>query len=479
MRKEVVIKYLGIVLLINATLLFASFLISAILRETSTIPLLFSTLVCVILGIFPLIFVERIRDISFSEGLAIVVIGWLMACLTGMLPYIMWGGEFNLVNAWFESVSGYTTTGSTILTDVEALPKGLLFWRSSTHWLGGIGIIAFVLLILPKSRNPRLRLLNVELSELARKNFQYTTKRILFLLAVVYVLLTFFETLLLNLAGMSLFDSINHAFATVATGGFSTRNLSIAYYDSLAIELIVVAFMVISGIHFGLIFATFTGKRNNIFRSRVALTYMGVMALGVLLVTANLYWSGYYDLFPALRKALFQVASVGTTTGFATEDTAGWPAFSLLIIVWFTIQCAMAGSTSGGLKFDRVYILFKSLGKQLRLLQHPNAVVTFRIDGVVVDDVLERQTLVFILMYVLVFVTSTLLLTALGVGLLTAFSASIATLGNVGPGLEGVSSMGNFGSLPDGAKYVLTITMLLGRLEIFSVLGFLASLKGR
>ncbi|HRZ76133.1 MAG TPA: potassium transporter TrkG, partial [Bacteroidales bacterium] len=251
MRTEVVIKYLGIILLVNAAMLFVAFLISVLLQETSTIPLLFSTLVCVILGIFPLIFVERVHDISFQEGLSIVVIGWTMTCIAGMLPYIMWGGEFSLVNAFFESVSGYTTTGSTILTDVEALPKGLLFWRASTHWLGGIGIVAFVLLILPKSRNPRLKLMNVEISEIARQNFRYTTRRVLGMLAGVYLLLTLAETLLLNLAGMGLFDSIAHSFATIATGGFSTRNLSVAYYDSLAIEIIIVVFMVLSGMHFG------------------------------------------------------------------------------------------------------------------------------------------------------------------------------------------------------------------------------------
>ncbi|HRY99248.1 MAG TPA: potassium transporter TrkG [Bacteroidales bacterium] len=479
MRTEVVIKYLGIILLVNAAMLFVAFLISVLLQETSTIPLLFSTLVCVILGIFPLIFVERVHDISFQEGLSIVVIGWTMTCIAGMLPYIMWGGEFSLVNAFFESVSGYTTTGSTILTDVEALPKGLLFWRASTHWLGGIGIVAFVLLILPKSRNPRLKLMNVEISEIARQNFRYTTRRVLGMLAGVYLLLTLAETLLLNLAGMGLFDSIAHSFATIATGGFSTRNLSVAYYDSLAIEIIIVVFMVLSGMHFGLLFTTFTGKPQNIFRSKVALSYVGAMAVGMLLVAANLYWLGYHSPGQALRTAMFQVASVGTTTGFATEDTAAWPSFSILILIWFTIQCAMAGSTSGGLKFDRVYLMVHSLRKQLRLLKHPNAVVTLRIDGQVIDESLERQTLVFILMYVLVFVTSTLLLTLLDVSLLTAFSASIACLGNVGPGFEHVSSMGNFSELPAAGKFVLSIVMLLGRLEIFSVLGFLSTLRGR
>ncbi|HRZ77094.1 MAG TPA: potassium transporter TrkG, partial [Bacteroidales bacterium] len=255
--------------------------------------------------------------------------------------------------------------------------------------------------------------------------------------------------------------------------------LSVAYYDSLAIEIIIVVLMVLSCMHFGLLFTTFTGKPQNIFRSKVALSYVGAMAVGMLLVAANLYWLGYHSPGQALRTAMFQVASVGTTTGFATEDTAAWPSFSILILIWFTIQCAMAGSTSGGLKFDRVYLMVHSLRKQLRLLKHPNAVVTLRIDGQVIDESLERQTLVFILMYVLVFVTSTLLLTLLDVSLLTAFSASIACLGNVGPGFEHVSSMGNFSELPAAGKFVLSIVMLLGRLEIFSVLGFLSTLRGR
>jgi len=285
MNKEIIIKHLGYILLLNATFLFISFLISLFLNETSIIALLFSSLICAIFGFFPLIFVGRTESISFDEGLYIVVFGWVTTCIIGTLPYLMWGGEFSLANAWFESVSGFTTTGSSILNDIESLPKGLLFWRSSTHWIGGIGIILFVLLILPQSKGVRLNIYNVEISSLSRMNFKFMARKIVHVLAVVYVGLTLIETILLWIFGMDLFDAINHSFATIATGGFSTKNLSVAAFDNLTIEVTIMVFMVLSGIHFGLIFSTLTWKKENIFSSSLVKTFLLVLLIGILLVT--------------------------------------------------------------------------------------------------------------------------------------------------------------------------------------------------
>ena len=479
MRTEVILKYLGFILLFNAIFLLIAFLISLIDGDSSAIPLLFSFIICVLFGFYPLIFVEDISDISFSEGIAIVVVGWLTTCVIGMMPYLMWGGEFTLINAWFESVSGFTTTGSTILNDVESLPRGLLFWRSATHWIGGVGIIIFVLLILPSSQNPRYRLLNTEMSELSKTNFSYKAKRIITILVVVYTGLTLSETLLLVIFGMPLFDAINHSFATIATGGFSTKNLSIAYYNSFSIELIVVIFMILAGIHFGLLYATFTRQKMNIFSSKMARAYVSIMFIGVLLVASKLYWEGNYDLEHSLRASLFQVVSLGSTTGFATVDTDSWPSFAKIILMFFTIQCAMVGSTSGGLKFDRIYIFFKLIGKQIKLIQHPQAIISINVDDRVVPEPLERQVLLFIVLYVFTFFVTTLILSSLNVDPMTAFSASIATIGNVGPGFGAVSSMSNYAGLPVLGKLVLTINMLLGRLEIYSVLTFLLIRRNR
>lgn len=479
MRLEVVLKYLGFILLFNAIFLFISFLISAISSETSTIPLLYSALICLIFGLFPIIFVEPVQDLSFQEGISVVVVGWLITCVIGMLPYLMWGGEFSLINAWFESVSGFTTTGSSILNDVEALPMGLLFWRSSTHWIGGIGVIMFVLLILPISQNPRLKLVHTEMSDLSIFNFRQRAKRIVRIVATVYAGLTIAETLMLKLAGMNWFDAINHAFATIATGGFSTKNLSIATFHSISVEVIIVIFMILSGIHFGLLFNTIAGKGKNVFTSRIVRSYLVVLMAGILLVTIKLYGEHLFSFGRAFRVAVFQVVSLGTTTGFATEDTASWPPFTQLVLIYFTIQCAMVGSTSGGLKFDRLYIFFKSIGKQIRLIKHPNAVIPLKVENQPVSDQMESHIMTFIVLYVYTFFCTTLILSFLGMDLFTAFSASIATIGNVGPGFGEVSSMGNFAGLPQAGKFILTINMLLGRLEILSVIAFVLIRRNR
>lgn len=470
MRTEVILKILGVVLLFNAFFLLISLLISLYYKESSVTPLLFTTLICLIFGLFPMVFSGKHQTLSFSEGIVVVVSGWLLACFVGMLPYVMWGTEFTLINAWFESVSGFTTTGSTVLHDVEALPKGLLFWRSATHWIGGVGVIIFVLLILPHAKNARITLLNAEMSELSKSNFHFKTRTTIQILVIVYVGLTLAETVLLKLAGMDWFDGVNHAFATIATGGFSTKNNSVAYFNSSHIEVIIMVFMLISGMHFGLLFGTITGSRFNIFRSKVVRAYVVVILAGILLVAAKLYTNNFYGWIDALRYASFQVISVGTTTGFATADTAFWPVFTQMIIIYFTIQCAMTGSTSGGLKFDRVYLFMKSVKKQVNLIRHPHGVFSLKMDGFRISEQLERQTMLFIVLYVFTFFMTTLLLSLLDIDLKTAFSASITTLGNVGPGFGNVSSLGNFDSLPAIAKFILTISMLLGRLEIYSII---------
>lgn len=478
MRKEVIIKFIGFVLLFNAAFLLLASVISIAYSETSAIPLLFSGLICIIFGLFPFIFVESHEEISFSEGLVIVVGGWIVTCIVGMLPFLMWGGEFTLINAWFESVSGFTTTGASILNNIEALPKGLLFWRSSTHWIGGVGVIVFVLLILPHATSSRLTLLNAEMSELSKLNFRYKARKIVHVLIIVYVGLTIAQTLLLTLAGMSLFDAVNHSFATIATGGFSTKNLSVAGFNSPLIDSIIMLFMVLSGIHFGLLYGTFTLKAENIFRSPVVRAFIAVLLLGIVLVTVNLYTSGTYGLWESLRYGAFQVISLGTTTGFATADSAHWPPLTHIILIYFTIQCAMVGSTSGGLKFDRVYLFFRSLRKQLTLLQHPRAVVVLRINNRPVSEQLETLTLVFIILYFVTLFATTVILAALNVDLYTAFSASIATIGNVGPGFGEVSSLSNYAGIPALGKFVLTLNMLLGRLEIFNIIALLMIRKG-
>lgn len=470
MRLPVIIRHIGTVLIINSIFLFVSSAISWFNEENSFFPLLYSALIVLIFGIFPLIFVPSFKYLSLLEGITIIVFGWVTTCIIGMLPYLMWGGEFSLINAWFESVSGYTTTGSTILIDVESLPKGILFWRSSTHWIGGIGVIIFTLLILPQPVTSKLVLVHSEISGIAKRNFQNRVTQTVQILAAVYFGLTLLETGLLFWAGMPLFDAINHSFATIATGGFSTKNASIAYYDSVLIEVIIMVFMVLSGLHFGLIFNTLAGKRENLFKSEIVRTFVAVMFAGIVLITLKHWISGFGGFWDSLRVASFQVVSLGTTTGFATTDTAGWPVFSILVLSYFTIQCACAGSTSGGLKFDRILLFFKSILLQIKSIQHPQGVFQLKVNKRSVEETVTNHAMVYILLYLFIIFSTSLIISAMDVDLITSFSASAATIGNVGPGFGGVSSLGNFNDLPSVAKFILTINMLLGRLEIFSVI---------
>ncbi|MBE0640077.1 MAG: TrkH family potassium uptake protein [Bacteroidales bacterium] len=470
MRFPVVIRQIGAVLMINALFLFISFIISWFNDESSVFPLLYSSLIVLIFGIFPLIYVPSFKYLTLLEGITIIVFGWITTCIVGMLPYIMWGSEFTLINAWFESVSGYTTTGSTILNDIEALPNGLLFWRSATHWIGGIGVIVFALLILPQPVTSKLVLVHSEISGIAKSNFRTRATQTVKILAVVYIGLTLLQTVFLMLAGMGIFDAVNHSFATIATGGFSTKNTSIAYYDSVLIEVIIMVFMVLSGLHFGLIFSTLTGKRENLFNSEIVRAFIIVLFIGIALTTLKLWLTGYGNFWDSLRVSSFQVISVGTTTGFATADTAGWPVFTILILTYFTIQCACAGSTSGGLKFDRVLMFFKAIILQIKSMQHPQGVFQLKINKHSVEEGVVSNAMVFILLYLFIIFSTTLIISFMDVDIITSFSASATTIGNVGPGFGGVSSMGNFNGLPAMAKFILSLNMLLGRLEIFSII---------
>lgn len=479
MRAKIIVKYLGYVLLFNALFLILSALFSLFLQESSLVPLLYSAVVCAILGFFPLIFVEKVTEVSFHEGMAVSVFGWILTCVVGMIPYFMWGGEFTLANALFESVSGFTTTGSTILNDIEALPKGLLFWRSATHFIGGVGIILFVLLVLPEKRGVQASIYRSEVSDLSLLSFRTKTRHITCIIVTVYGSLVVAETILLKLLGMNFFDAVCHAFGTVATGGFSTKNLSVAAYGSVWIEVVIMFFMLVSSLHFGLLYDTMTRNKPNIFTSKTTRMYLLVMFFGIVLVSLQLTHEKFYGFWESLRYASFQIISVGTTTGFATADTPNWPIFSIMILMYFTIQCGMVGSTSGGLKFDRIYLFFSSLNKQIKQTLHPQGLYTARMNRNTVDVGLELQVVIFIVLYILTFSVVTLLLAAMGIDGITSFSASIATIGNVGPGFGGVSSLGNFAKLPDAAKTILSANMLLGRLEIMNIFALVLMLVRR
>ena len=469
MRVHVVIRYIGMVLVFLAAFMLASAGVSLLNDHDSALyPLLLSSFVTAILGLFPLIFVDSAEEIKTKEGYAIVVGSWMVACVVGMFPYLIWGGEFSLVNAWFESVSGFTTTGASILNDIEFLPRGLLFWRSATTWIGGIGVVMFALVILPSMGRSRQMLYNVELSTIAKDNFHYRSREIMRILIFVYLGLTLVTTVLLKLSGMCWFDAATHAMSACGTSGFSTKNASVAFFDNPTIELVMMGAMTLSGIHFGVLYATMTGRRNNIFRSEIVRVYIGMMVIASLIIAANLYGESVYPTFvESLRHASFQVVSITTTSGFATADTNIWPSLAIILLVFCSVVCGCAGSTTGGMKVDRLVIAAKVIRNRVKLQQHPTAVITTKTDGTVQGDNVLHLVLTFIVAYILLALVGTVVYAMFGCDIITSFTASISCISNVGPGFGEVGSLDNYSELPTILKLNSTLLMLVGRLEIF------------
>ena len=472
MRIDLVMRYVGEVMLFIAGFMLVAVGISyASGMDSAFYPLLLSALLTALLGAFPQIFVDkRVGQLSNKEGFAVVVGSWLLACVVGMFPYLIWGGEFNFINAWFESGSGFTATGATIRGDIEALPRGMQFWRMSSTWIGGMGVVMFALVILPSMGRSKMTLSNVEMSSLAKENFRYRTQIIVQILLVVYVGLTLLSTVLLKLAGMNWFDALCHSMSAAATSGFSTKNTSIAYFNSPLIETILIGTMAIAGIHFGLIYATVTGKRNNLFRSEVTRHYLGLLLGLSLLVAASLFAAEIYPTpTSAFRHAIFQVTSLITTTGFATADTNGWTSFAVILLVFASIVCACAGSTAGGVKVNRLVLAVKMMLARMKQQRHPNAVIRIKLDGVIQESDMLYSVLVFIVAYMMLLLAGAVFGTLCGLDATTAFTGAIACLGNVGPGFGEVGSMDNFAAMPAFMKGIDALLMLFGRLEIFGL----------
>lgn len=475
MRFNVILRYVGTVMLCVAVFMAVASVISLISsRDSSFYPLLLSSLLTLLLGLFPRLFVKKAENITNKEGFVIVAGSWILSCFVGMFPYLIWGGEFSFINAWFESVSGFTATGATILNDIEALPRGLLFWRSSTVWIGGVGVVMFALLILPSLGTNKMALSNVELSSLAKDNYRYRTQIIVRILLVVYFGLTLITTLLLKLAGMTWFDAVNHAMSACATGGFSTRTASISYYNNVWVEMIVMGAMLLSSIHFGLIYGTFLGKVNNIFRSEVVKVYLLIIAAVSFVIAVSLYAADIYpSIFTSLRHSVFQVVSLISTTGFATANTNLWTPLAILLLIFVSIVCACAGSTSGGLKVDRLLMFAKLLRMKISQQQHPNAVIRIRVDGVTQDHNHLHTVVLFISSYLFIIFLASVVNMIFGQDLLTGFTSAVSCLGNVGPAFGEVGSMNCYSELPFVLKIQDTILMLMGRLEIFGFIQLL------
>ncbi|MCI6113097.1 MAG: TrkH family potassium uptake protein [Rikenellaceae bacterium] len=465
---KVISVNVGKALLVSALFMFLSLVVSLSCGMDEAFgSLLISFLITLTVGAFPFIFVRKTSSISMSDGFLIITISWLLSFVFGMLPYLLYGGEFTFVNALFESVSGYTTTGFSILKDVEALPKSLLFWRSSTHFIGGLGVIVFLLLILPESSPFRLRITNLELSSLSREGYRYRSSRTVRIMCTVYIGLVVVETLLLWAAGMSFFDAINHSFSTIATGGFSTRNASIAYYDSKVIEAIVFLFMLFAGMHFGLIFTFVTTGSFKVFKHPVMRFYLITVAVMTFFVACELFAGGGHTVGSALWDSAFQVVSALTSTGFTTTDVINWPVMSSFLILCCGIQCACSGSTTGGIKTDRMLIAVKAIGCEIKKRLHPNSVYPVRVGNHPVNDENVTSAILYITLYLLLAAVSVVIFMIAGSDLTDSLTIEMASIGNVGFVSMG---SGDLAGLPVVSKLLSSFNMFLGRVEIYPVL---------
>lgn len=404
------------------------------------------------------------------EGFAAVAGAWILASLFGALPYVLSGDISSYIDAVFETTSGLTTTGASVLTDLENFPRSILLWRSLTHWLGGMGIIVLFIVLLPNIGIGAVHLFNAEVPGPISEKVLPKIKDTALVLWAIYAGFTLLEVILLCLAGMTFYDAVNHAFATMATGGFSTRTASVAAFDSVTIELIIVFFMIIAGANFNIFILALRKRSLTAFKDTEFKNYIFIIILSFLAVTATLVFQQGTGALTAMRQSVFQVVSIMTTTGFATADFDQWPGLAKLILFFLMFVGGSAGSTAGGIKVARLILLLKMGWAQLKQVIHPRLVVNIVVQDKVIDYYLLSMVGRFFFLFILVFVCASLVLAGTGLEPFDAMSAAIATLGNVGPGFGVVGPMVNYASITPFGKVTLTFCMLLGRLELLTLL---------
>ena len=482
---KIIYRFLGITAILNGLFMFIAFPFSYFNDESQANGILNAGIITVFIGLILFFFNKpESTNIQKKEGYLIVTLGWLTLSFTGMLPYLLSGAIPNITDAFFETISGYSTTGSSILTDIESMPKGILFWRSATHWIGGMGIIVLTIAILPLLGIGGMQLFMAEApgpsADKLHPRITDTAKR----LYLIYVVLTFAEFFLLKVAGMTWFDAINHAMATVSTGGFSTKNNSVAFYNNLPfVQYIIIFFMLIAGTNFVLTYFALKGKIQKVFQSEEFKYYLfgiiGVSAIVTILIyfyqdpnlhTTIAHPKVFGEAESAIRHALFMVTSVITTTGFVTADFTMWSFFATGIFFALFFTGGSAGSTSGGVKVVRHIVMLKNSFLEFKKALHPNAIIPLRYDGKSISSTIVSNILSFFIIYMLIFMISSVILTFLGLDFMSALGAAASSLGNIGPALGSVSPVDNFSHLSNAAKWFCSFLMLIGRLELFTVL---------
>ena len=469
---KVIFRIIGMLLFIEAAFLLSGIGVSLYYGEDTVKPLLYSFGIIALTGALLVALCRGgERSISRKDGYVVVTLCWVVFSLFGTLPYMLTGSIPSFTDAFFETMSGFTTTGATILQDIEALPKSILFWRMMTHWVGGLGIVFFTVAVFPIFGLNDINLFSAEsvgpMRSKLHPRISVTARWIL----TIYIALTVVCSVSLRLAGMGWFDAVCHAMSTIATGGFSTKQASIAAFNSPVIEYVITFFMFVSGVNLSLLYlAIFRWRPMALLRDTEFKTYFGVVAGFSLVIGAGLFFTTDMSAVEALRASLFQVVSLQTTTGFATVNYAVWMPLLWLLLCALMFIGACSGSTSGAMKSARISILFKVMWNEFKRIVHPNAVIPVRMTGRIVPSAVQSAILAYTVIYVFMLVAGLFVNMALGVDFLDAFSLSVASVGNVGPALGNYGPMDSFATLPCAVKWFSAFQMLVGRLEFFAVL---------
>lgn len=446
-------------------------IVSLIYKDGDFSAFLYTILLILFFAIPMMLVKPQNNNIFPKDGFAIVALGWLLISLFGALPFYFSGAIPSFVDAFFESSSGFTTTGSTLLSEIENLPRGILFWRSFTVWVGGMGILVLTIALLPSMGMGSMQIMKAESpGPIVGKIVPRlgTSAKILY---GIYLGLTLVQILLLILAGMPIYDAFLHAFGTLGTGGFSNKNLSISHYNNVLIDVIVTVFMVLSGINFSLYYFILKGNFKSFFKDQELRLYLIIMGSSILLITFDLLFHGYYDsTATAFRYSGFQIASIMTSTGYATADFNLWPIFSKVILLMLMFLGGCAGSTAGGIKLSRILIGFRSFKYSFKRIIHPNACYVVRFNGKKVDEQTVLNVTTYFFAYFFVFLIGTLIISLNNFDMTTTVSSVVTTLNNIGPGLELIGPMGNFSSFSDLSKVTFSLLMLIGRVEIYPIL---------
>ena len=462
---------LGFVLKIEAVCMVPAALVSLFYGESRSFFAFLITIALLLAIGIPCTLKQPTNKVIYTMGgLCVAALSWILISIFGAMPFMLSNVIPSFVDSVFETVSGFTTTGASILKEVESLPKGILFWRSFTHWIGGMGVLVFMLAITPFSAGSMLNIMRAESPGPSTSKLVPKVKQTAKILYSMYIFMTVLEIVLLVLGGMPLFDSLLNSFGTAGTGGFAIKNESIGAYHNAYFDYVIGIFMMLFGVNFNVYFLILKKQYKRSFHDEELRTYLLIIGAAVLLITLNIHGPVYKTFSQAFRYAFFQVSSIITTTGYATADFNKWPQFSRVILLLLMICGACAGSTGGGIKVSRAIIAFKTSKKGLKRVFHPQSIENVRVDGKTVDNQTVASVGVFLVLYSMIFSASVLIVSLDGFDFSTTFSSVASCLNNIGPGLGVVGPAGNFSTLSVVSKITLTLDMLLGRLEIFPIL---------